>query len=175
MNVDEIRERLEMMDMEAALLFDDNVDFECYIVGGGAFILMGYAIRSTHDIDILEVVPKSLKKLFEKYDVVNDNVIAYSDNFPDGYKERAIRIMDTRKIKYYTLSLEDLVISKLCTTRGVQDLDDIENESVYKNIDWNILHKLAISLKSTMLSSEAYNNFLYNYKDYVRRFKSCED
>lgn len=27
MNIDEIRERLEMMDMEAALLFDDNVDF----------------------------------------------------------------------------------------------------------------------------------------------------
>lgn len=51
-------------------------------------MIMGYSMRSTHDIDVLEAMPKVLQSLFKKCDM-NCDVMAYSDNFPLGYEERA--------------------------------------------------------------------------------------
>lgn len=172
MEVKDILERLKRLDEDAELLFEDDIEFKCYIVGGGALMIMGYALRATHDIDILEVIPSSLRSLFNKYDM-NCDVAAYSDNFPLGYEERAKKIdILTYKITFYTLSLEDLVISKLCTTRYEQDKTDIESPKVISELNWDELEKLAISLKASMLSSMSYDNFYYNYCNYVERFKN---
>ena len=88
MQLQDILERLERLDEDIELTFDDDTEFKCYIVGGGAFMIMGYAMRSTHDIDVLEAMPKVLQSLFKKQDM-NCDVMAYSDNFPLGYEERA--------------------------------------------------------------------------------------
>lgn len=171
MKVEDIFERLYRLDEDAELTFSDDVEFKCYIVGGGALMIMGYALRATHDIDVLETIPKSLQELFSKYNM-NCDVKAYSDNFPLGYEDRANKVdIDTVKISFYTLSLEDLVISKLCTTRYEQDKTDIESERVVKSIDWEKLEKLANTMKSQMLSLTNYENFYYNYQNYVKRFK----
>lgn len=171
MNIDEIKDRLIRLDEDAELTFSENHEFKCYIVGGGALILMGYIVRATHDLDILEVTPKQLSSLFNKYDM-NTAVVSYYDFFPQGFEDRAVKIdLPTRKIKYYTLSLEDLVISKLCTTRGEQDILDINNELVVNNINWDILNKLADTMKNTIMSSPQIEMFQYNYNDYVRRNK----
>lgn len=171
MKKEDILERLLRLDEDASLTFSDDISFKCYIVGGGAFMLMDYILRSTHDIDVLEVVPSSLQELFAKYNM-NCNVRAYSDNFPTGYEERAVEIdLPTERIKFYTLSLEDLVIAKLCTTRIEQDLTDITSEKVIAGIEWELLDKLATGLEQTMLSKENYQHFLYNYRNYVRRYK----
>jgi hypothetical protein len=170
MDVKEMKERLLRLDEDADLLFPEDINFICYIVGGGALILMGYIARATHDIDILETIPNELKNLYAKYDM-NNLVSAYSDNFPQGYEKRAIKLdLPTKRITYYTLSLEDLVISKLCTTRYSQDIVDIENENVINSLDWKLLQELADELKLTMISSVSYNSFYSNYKEYVRRF-----
>lgn len=103
---------------------------------------------------------------------MNTNVTSYYDCFPQGFEDRSILIdLPTNMIKFYALSLEDLVISKLCTTRGEQDIVDINTETVVNNIDWDILSRLANSMKFTMMSLTAYENFKYNYDDYVRRNK----
>ena len=172
----DILERLERLDEDVELTFDDDTEFKCYIVGGGAFMIMGYSMRSTHDIDVLEAMPKVLQSLFKKYDM-NCDVMAYSDNFPLGYEERARQVkLNTYRVKFYTLSLEDLVISKLCTTRHEQDDTDIESEKVVNSINWVVLEQLAQSMSNTMISSQNYENFWYNYSKYVRRFRdACID
>jgi hypothetical protein len=170
MKVNDIEERLLRLDEDADLLFPKDIDFICYIVGGGALMLMGYISRATHDIDILETIPNDLNYLYEKYDM-NSLVSAYSDNFPQGYEKRAIKLkLPTKRISYYTLSLEDLVISKLCTTRYSQDIVDIQNKNIINSLDWKLLSKLASELKTTMISSLSYDSFYSNYKEYVRRF-----
>lgn len=171
----EILERLLLLDEEAELVFPEDISFSCYIVGGGALLLMGYISRSTHDIDILETVPNQLNKLFCKYDI-NSNVSAYYMNFPVDFEIRAQKInINTNKVTFYTLSLEDLVISKLCTTRYSQDIDDIENEKVINSINWETLDKLAHQMEYTILSTLDYENFICNYKSYVGRFRNEEN
>ncbi len=169
MNLIEIKERLLRLDEDAELTFSDAHEFKCYIVGGGALILLGYIVRGTHDLDVLEVTPNKLAILFTKYDM-NTNAMTYYDYFPQGFEDRAILVdLPTNKIKYYTLSLEDLVISKLCTTRGEQDIIDVNAEAVINNVDWEKLSSLAASMKSTMMSLSAYESFRNNYTEYVRR------
>ena len=43
-------ERLQGLDRDAALMFDDEGKYHVVIVGGGALILMGYASHATRDI-----------------------------------------------------------------------------------------------------------------------------
>jgi len=48
---DNLQERLEALDMDAASLFDDDGKYHVIIAGGGALILMGYTSRATTDIE----------------------------------------------------------------------------------------------------------------------------
>lgn len=171
MQLNDIIDRLQRLDEDVELTFCDDTEFKCYIVGGGALIIMGYVLRSTHDIDVLETLPKTLQSLFAKYNM-NCDVAAYGDNFPLGYEDRAIGVaIKTYRVKFFTLSLEDLVISKLCTTRHEQDDTDIESEKVINSINWDMLDCLAQSMRNSMISSQNYTNFVYNYNQYVRKFK----
>ena len=47
---DELQERLELLDADAAALFNDGVRYHVYITGGGALLLMGYTSRATSDM-----------------------------------------------------------------------------------------------------------------------------
>lgn len=179
MRIDEIKERLIRLDEDVDLDERyDGLDFKCYIVGGSALLMMGYITRATHDIDVLQTVPNNLRELFKKYDM-NDRVIAYATNFADGYEERAIKVdIKTQRVTFYTLSLEDLVISKLCTTRDEKrknkDDVDIQNERILKELNWNRLEELAKNLELSMFSSINIETFKSNYNEYVRRFRDEE-
>ena len=172
MDKQELLDRLKNLDRDATLTFSESSKFKCYIVGGSALILMGYSIRATHDIDILEKYPKDISRLFDKYDM-NSTVVAYYDCFPSAFEDRAIKLdIDTEMVEFYTLSIEDLVISKLCTTRGEQDVTDINSDVIIKSINWDVLETLANRLISEKFSG--IDNFKYNYNDYVRRNKPWE-
>lgn len=164
-----ITERLLRLDEDASLVFDDNSRFVCILVGGSALILMGYISRATHDIDLLRV-PAELQGLLAKYDM-NSNVSAHMDNFPDDYPDRVHKLdLDTEKIDFYTLSLEDLVVSKLAAGRE-RDVRDIENRKVVEEIDWEQLSRSAEMVKLGMLSERAIREFEDSYEEYVRRFR----
>lgn len=99
------------------------------------------------------------------------NVSAYRINFPYDYLNRIIPIdIPTKKVKFYTVSLEDLVVSKLCSMRD-KDVEDIENELVYKSLDWNLLDKLIDDVCYGMLSDFDRNALVINYNHYKERFK----
>jgi predicted nucleotidyltransferase len=99
------------------------------------------------------------------------NVNAYRINFPENYLERIVKVnIPTKKVNFYTLSLEDLVVSKLCAMRG-KDIEDIENELVYNSLDWDLLDRLVDDVCYGMLTDFDKNILLEHYKDYKERFK----
>ena len=63
-----------------------------------------------------------------------------------------------------------LVVSKLCSMRD-KDVEDIENELVYKSLDWNLLDKLIDDVCYGMLSDFDRNALVINYNHYKERFK----
>jgi hypothetical protein len=168
MLLDDIRQRLLQLDEDADLMFEEDQRFICIIVGGSAFALLGYSTRATHDIDMLRASPE-LNSLLQKYDM-NTNVQAYLDNFPDDCWERLQPIpLKTQRISFYTLSLEDLVVSKLAAWRG-QDIADISSAEVIRSIDWDQLAKSADILRQGMLNERTRSEFDYAFQTYWEKY-----
>lgn len=172
----DVIDRLQRLDEDAFLSFDDNRKFDMVIVGGSALILLNAINRATHDIDVIET-QNDLYELMEKYDI-NSNAKAYEDHFPYNYLDRVVPIqIETRKINFYSASIEDIVIAKLCSVRDT-DRIDIESASVLNAIDWQLLEKLATDeneLRASILSERRYDEFLYRYNEYVERNQPCEN
>ncbi len=167
-------ERLVRLDEDADLMFDDDRTFNMIIVGGSALIFLEVVARATRDIDAIEASPE-IRELLARYDI-NMDVAAYMNNFPFNYEDRIVPIdINTRRVKYYTASLEDIVIAKLCSGRPT-DRQDIISEKVLRTIDWNLLDRLANEedeIKQNCLNSFRYNEFKDDYDEYVRRYRPC--
>ena len=156
----ELIERLKRLDEDASLMFDDDRRFRIVIVGGGALILLETIDRATLDIDALSV-SRELLPLLERYDI-NALVAAYINNFPYNYEDRLHKLeIESSKIDFYTASLEDIVIAKLCSFRDT-DRQDVISPEVLKEIDWDLLEKLATDedeLKAN-ISDRGYSEFM---------------
>ena len=170
----ELMERLYRLDEDADLMFDDDRKFEMIVVGGSALILLNSISRATHDIDAINV-PRDLIELLDKYDI-NTQAETYINNFPYNFENRLVPIeMETRKIRFYTASLEDIVIAKLCSVRDT-DRSDLVEETILRTLNWELLDYLATDedeLKASILNDWRYADFKANYDDYVRRFSPC--
>lgn len=175
MILDDLRKRLERLDEDADLMIDNNDRYQMVIVGGSAFILLGKLTRATHDIDALSV-PKELYSLLGKYDI-NTDVEAYIDNFPYNFQDRLQPLpFGDKKVQFYTPSLEDLVIAKLCSFRDT-DKADVESEAVRNSLDWDLLEHLATDedeLRASILYDWRYRDFYIRYQAYVERWRPCE-
>jgi len=170
---DEILDRMKYLDDDANSIFDSGGRFQVIIVGGGALVLLGYITRGTDDIDVLDANHK-LYGLMRSYDM-NGDVNAYINNFPYNYEDRIVLVWSGMKIDYYTASLEDIVISKLCSSRP-NDIMDIE--SLVEMINWDMLEKLALDeheIKASSLNETRYKDFLDSYESFKRRFHPCKD
>ena len=170
---DDLIQRLKDLDEEASLLFGEAERLHMVIVGGGALILMELLPRATHDIDVLDSSRK-LHSLMESYDI-NTRVQTYINNFPYNYEDRLVPLHDIQGkiIDFYTTSLEDIVIAKLYSYRGV-DHEDITDPNVLRSIDWDRLHELAIAedeTKRSALNDRLYEQFLYDFREYERTYR----
>ncbi len=169
MKTSDLCKRLLMLDEEAALRFDDEERFYCIIVGGSALMLLGYISRATHDINSIDCHHK-LIGLIEKYDI-NRQVRAHLDCFPEDYSERIKKLdLPTKKIDYYTLSLEDLVISKLLAAIST-DMFDIRSEEITRNLDFEKLDELAEAILPDLLNDRVRSEFEYTYNEYCQRYR----
>lgn len=168
-NREEIIEKLIQLDKDVALMDTTEDIYSCVIVGGSALVLMNKIYRSTHDIDSIDA-SEAIRPLLSLYNI-NMNVKAFLLNFPEGYLKRVQPVdIPTKKVKFYTASLEDLVVSKLCSTRD-KDVEDIENELVYGSLDWELLDGLVEDVCNDMLND--YNTYVLRkqYADYKERFR----
>ena len=169
LNKEDMYNRIQQLDRDASLLFEDEARYFVVIVGGGALIMMGYSSRSTQDIDVINAT-KVLIELLEKYDM-NTRVTAYQNSFPFNFEDRLSLLWRGKKIDFYSASLEDIVIAKLCANRPSDD-DDLEAAAEYVN--WETLERLALSddeLILNIMSDFQYGFFLEKYNEYVRRFR----
>ncbi len=175
-NKDDLLMRLERLDEDADLMFDDDRRFRMVIVGGSALILLETITRATHDIDALDVSDQ-IYELLEKYDI-NTRVGTFINNFPYNYEDRLVPVrLNGRRIDFYTASLEDIVIAKLYSARQ-KDMQDIIDDNVLAAIDWNRLEYLATAeeeAQASALNPYRYREFLDSYKSYVERWHKCEN
>ena len=104
----------------------------------------------------------------------DDSAELYLNNFPYNYEDRIKPLpIQGKKIGFFTASLEDIVIAKLFSPRDT-DRQDIIKDSVIKALDWDLLDQIARSdeeVKLNALNERNYQDFLFNYEEYVRRYK----
>lgn len=166
---DEIIARLLQIDSDMSLLDTTDDIYDCVIVGGGALVLMRKIFRSTRDIDAISASDE-IKPLLDNYNM-NMNVKAYMTYFAEDYDKRVVKVdIPTSKVNFYTISLEDLVVSKLCSMRE-KDMEDIESETVYKELDWEIMDKLVKEVCYGMINDYEVNLLKIKYEHYKERFK----
>ena len=169
----DILDRMRYLDDDVNSQDDSDGRYQVIIVGGGALVLHGYLARGTDDIDVLDA-HRSLYALMQAYDM-NGDVNAYINSFPYNYIDRVELVWSGLKVDFYIASLEDIVVSKLCSSRP-DDLKDIE--LLFDKIDWDILDKLAhdeYEIKASSLNEFRYLDFLAAYEDFVKRFRPCEN
>ena len=170
---EDIFNRMELLDKRVDLEFEGDIRFDLIIVGGSALVLREYIIRATDDIDVLDF-DNRLSKLMALYDM-NGDVNAFIFSFPYNYQERAQEIWSGKRIKYFTASLEDIAISKICSNRD-KDMEDLEK--IVDIIDWDLLDKLANDeeeLRLISMSDRTYSDFKACYKRFKRRYHPCKD
>jgi len=170
---DDMLDRMQRLDIRANLEFKGDGRFLLVIVGGGMLVLRGYIARSTDDIDILDADSR-LYDLMELFDM-NGRVNAYMNSFPYHYENRIDLIWSGKKIDYYTASLEDIVISKICAGR---ERDIIDISEISDKINWEILDRLVKDeeeLRLIKMSDRDYMNFEATYEEIERRFRPCEN
>ena len=171
---DAIIKNLLLLDDEISLKFDNDDHYNIVIVGGSALILIDKISRPPMDIDTISCSDE-LKPFMENYNI-NNNVVAYRNNFPDDYLERCMKLdVPTKKISIYTASLEDIVISKLFSPRP-QDKKDIYNPKIINALDWDLLDTIVNSddFRDNVLSDHAYKMFMHDYLDYREEGHKCE-
>lgn len=168
MNKNQLIKNLLNFDREVDMLYGKSeMAFKCYIVGGGALVLTDYVSRATHDVDVLKAVPGDIVPLMEKYDM-NMNVSAHLCSFADDCYLRAQKLdVGSRCVEFYTLSLEDLVASKLAAARD-KDLEDISRPEIVANLNWKLLDEIIETAEEGILSDwdrQALKTIYKNYKE----------
>ena len=115
------------------------------------------------------------QELLDKYDI-NTRVGTFVNNFPYNYDERLVPVcINGKRIDFYTASLEDIVIAKLCSGRAT-DVQDIIDPRVLAAVDWKRLEYLATDeneARASALNPFRYEEFLDSYKTYVERWCPC--
>lgn len=166
----ELIQKLLHFDREVDLQYGNRgLECKCYIVGGSALVLMDCIPRATHDIDVIEAIPRTISSMMEKYDI-NINVSAYNTSFAEGYANRATKLeIESRCVDFYTLSLEDLIVSKLASGRD-KDLFDIKQPDLLKRIDWDLLGELVELVIEGMVSDWDVQALRTNYQNFKEEF-----
>jgi hypothetical protein len=177
MDRESLLKNLYDFDEEAYLSFSESGRrLSVLIVGGSSLVLSGHAKRATHDIDALSVSEK-LAPLLQKYDI-NTSVNAYLDAFPYGFEERLELLpLQGRIIDFFTVSLEDLVVSKLYAMRP-SDVEDITNPNVLASLNWSILERLIYDkdeAPASALNERRYREMVGQYEAYREEYGPCAD
>ena len=168
----ELRQRLVDFDRAVGLLHT-NRTFYLVLAGGSALMLLGHLSRATDDMDALKCSPE-LVELMEKYDINNRIAGAYGDHFPYNWEDRLVPLdVHTKVVKCYAVSLEDVVASKLCSSRP-DDEFDVRRPEVVAAIDWGLLATAAQEMQASQLNPRRYHEFVHNYESFRQEFGPCD-
>lgn len=173
MGEQDLRKRLVEFDRAVSLLHPGRF-FRLVFVGGGAMVLLGCLARATDDLDVLRF-PQELLPLMEKYDLSPRVAAAYEDQFAYNVDDRLVPLdVETKVVECYSASLEDIVASKLYSSRPL-DAADVRRPEVVSAIDWNRLGEVVEDMKGSMLVERRYREFLHNYETFRKECGQCVD
>jgi hypothetical protein len=137
----------------------------------GALVLLGYAQRTTLDLDVL-APPAELRSLMAEYDL-SGQVAAYEDHFAYNFEDRLVPLdLPTVAVDCLAASLEDLVTSKLHSD-GKSDAADVRRHGVLAAMDWGKLASVAEEMQDSSLNERRHRLFLGNYEEYVKECGPC--
>ncbi len=167
MNKQELESRMLELDGIVSDLYS-GMTFYCIIVGGGALLIRNIITRGTLDVDVLEV-SKEVEELFASFDF-NTRVKAVLDCFPYNYEDRIELVkLQTISIKYYTPSIEDLIVSKLYAYRR-KDIEDLKKIKESKQYNKDLLDSVVGEAKESAVTKRRYLEMVDLYKKF---FKEC--
>ena len=136
---DGIVQRLIQLDNDLLALYGVSRRFEITITGGSALVVLDLLPdeRFTTDIDVLET-SNEIKELLDRYDM-NMDVSTFMYKYPENWSERRQAVLYGGQIlDVYSLSNEDLAITKLLAWRQT-DRIDLSNMLAAGNIDMDKL------------------------------------
>ena len=174
MNRNELFEKLKKADEEAFMVCDNHSKIDV-VIGGGSVLMINDLLptRQTLDIDTIGNPyggHPELKEIFEKYEI-NPRMNAFLFSLADNWESRLTKVnMETKILDYYTLSLEDLVISKLNSHRP-RDFNDIIEKKVIDKINWELLQKIIDDGEvDNSFDKRRYEEFLQRYEKYKKMY-----
>jgi hypothetical protein len=163
-------ERLLGFDEEVGVRFPE-MNYELLLVGGGALILLGVVDRPTTDLDAVSF-PIGLTELMRRYDI-STRATSHESRIPYNRDDRRVRLdIPTEHGICYAASLEDLVASKLCSSRD-QDAEDVRNAGVLAELDWSRLAEIALEMPLNCMNKRELGEFDHNYHSYLEEFGPC--
>lgn len=167
MNADAMKKHMMAIDSAVYDVYGEKSRYTCTIAGGGALAILGcLSERKTDDGDVLHG-SSELSGIMEKFGF-NRSISAYIDQFPYNHEDRVVPIeLPTRCVDFFTISLEDVVISKLSSERG-EDERDLQYPEIVEAIDWTKLETAAAEMNDTCLSPRRLQIFQENYGSYVK-------
>ena len=130
-----VLQRLAQLDNDLLALYGVYRRFEITITGGSALVLLDLLPdeRFTTDIDVLET-SNEIKGLLERYDM-NMDVSTFMYKYPENWRKRRQPVLyGGQVLEVYTLSNEDLAITKLLAWRRADKID-LANMLAAGNID----------------------------------------
>jgi len=114
-----------------------------YFLGGSGCILGDYLERGTLDLDFVDInYSASVGKIFRLFDRF-DMLDTYVTPVADGFEKRAVLLTGFNYLEFYTLSKEDIIVSKL-GRYSIKDQEDID--ILISNCDRDLLSKLIKSI-----------------------------
>ena len=166
MDKKELERRMVELDEVVSNLYT-GVEFFSVIVGDGALIINNIISRATLDVDVLEV-SREVEEIFAAYDF-NTRVKSLTFCFPYNYEDRLQGVdIKTKSIKYYTLALEDIIVSKLYAYRqkDIEDLKLIKESNLYDPI---LLDTVVKEAELSALNIRQYKEMVHLYKTFFER------
>jgi hypothetical protein len=121
------------------------------------------------DVDVLELSTE-VEELFAGFDF-NTRVKAVLDCFPYNYEDR-LELVDipSKSIRYFTPSIEDLIVSKLYAYRE-KDIEDLRKIKDSKQYNKELLDKVVIEARESAITDRRY---LEMVDLYIAFFKESE-
>ena len=136
-----------------------------YILGGSGCILGGYLQRATLDIDFIDLnYDASVGKIFRLFDRF-DMLDTYVTSIAIDFEKRAKIIEGFNYLKFYVISREDIIVSKLgrYSTKDKEDIKVLVNEE-----DYHLLNEL---IKNVLKRKKISERVLVEFKKNSLKFK----
>lgn len=124
-----------------ALLARENIhDTALYILGGTALLFHHVTDSVTVDIDVANKLSKDVLEATSPFISDNASEVAV---LATNYKDRSIpyHVGDYSHIRVFLLSIEDLIVTKLGSSR-IKDLDDLRYSKIMCKCDTELLESI---------------------------------